>query len=65
MIGATLRTLRRARGLSQQALAERAGVTQHHLCHIESGRNLPRLDTIVRIADALDCDATLTITPRT
>jgi transcriptional regulator with XRE-family HTH domain len=63
MIGPTLRTLRRQRGLSQRALAARAGVEQHHLSTIENDRTNPTIATVARIADAIGYD--LTFTPRT
>jgi transcriptional regulator with XRE-family HTH domain len=64
VIGPTLRTLRQQRGLSQRAVAERAGIQQHQLSTVENDKTRPDLSTIVRIADALDCDAAITITPR-
>lgn len=48
------RRLRAERGLSLDALADRAGVSRGMLLQIEQRRVNPSLATIVRIADALD-----------
>ena len=49
----TLRQLRRARGLTQAALAERAGVHRTTIGQIERGTWLPHHSTARRIAAAL------------
>ena len=46
---------RTAAGLSQRALAERAGVTQAMVSRLESGARLPRLDTLLALAEATGC----------
>ena len=43
--GATLRRLRQERGLSQEALAYRAGITRNQLQLIENGRASSRKDS--------------------
>jgi transcriptional regulator with XRE-family HTH domain len=48
-----LRTLRKARGLTQQKLAERAGVRRTTLSAIETGRKRPRLLVMRRVCEAL------------
>ena len=53
-----LRRHRVAAGLSQQALAERAGISTRGLSDLERGLSqAPRLDTLKRLADALGMDA--------
>ena len=47
---------RQARGLSQRELAELVGTTQSAIARLERGGRPPRIDTLLRIADALDCD---------
>lgn len=64
MIGPTLRAMRESRGLSIRATAARAGLSTGGLWKIEHDMLTPTTTTIVRIADALNCDAALTITPR-
>ena len=55
---------RLALGLSQQQLAERCGTTQSAIARLESGGRPPRIDTLLRIADALDSELTIKLTPR-
>jgi transcriptional regulator with XRE-family HTH domain len=47
---------RRAQGLSQKELAELMGTTQSAIARLESGGRPPRIDTLLRIAEALDCE---------
>jgi transcriptional regulator with XRE-family HTH domain len=51
---ALLRWWRGQRGLSQLALAQRAGISQRHLSFLELGRARPSRDMVEQIADALD-----------
>src|SRR5436309_15670010 len=55
LFGNRMRQMRTKRGLSQQAVAERAGIAQTHVSDIELGFKLPNLLTVVRIAIALKC----------
>ena len=55
---------RTALGLSQRELAHRVGTTQSAIARLESGGRPPRIDTLLRIADALDCDLQVELTPR-
>jgi transcriptional regulator with XRE-family HTH domain len=52
-LGRRLRQMRRARELSQEALAAAAGVHPKHLSEIERANKDPRATTVVRLADAL------------
>ena len=54
---------RRARGLSQAELAELCGTTQSAIARLESGGRPPRIDTLLRIANALDCDLVVQLNP--
>ena len=56
---------RRARGLSQTELAELTGTTQSAIARLESGGRPPRIDTLLRIANALDCELDVRLRPRT
>jgi transcriptional regulator with XRE-family HTH domain len=49
----TIRQLRRDRELSQEALANAAGIHPKHLSEIERGNKDPRATTLVRLAEAL------------
>lgn len=42
--------------LTQEELAERAGLQQNNLSRIENGKYNPGLDILQRIADALDME---------
>lgn len=57
--GRRIRTLREQLDpfVSQEALAEKAGVHRTYVGHLELGKGSPTLDTIVRIARALGVDA--------
>jgi transcriptional regulator with XRE-family HTH domain len=55
---------RAALGLSQRELAHRVGTTQSAIARLESGGRPPRIDTLLRIADALDCDLHVELRPR-
>ncbi len=50
VLGNKIRQLRKAKGLSQERLAEKAGLTQQHVSLIEKGSFLPGMSTISRIA---------------
>jgi transcriptional regulator with XRE-family HTH domain len=52
------------RNLSQRELAERVGTTQSAIARLESGGRPPRIDTLLRIADALECDLLVGLQPR-
>src|SRR5918996_4547352 len=56
---------RRERGLSQAELAELCGTTQSAIARLEGGGRPPRIDTLLRLANALDCDLLVELRPRT
>ena len=51
-------------GLSQRELAELVGTTQSAIARLERGGRPPRIDTLLRIAEALDCDLVVELRPR-
>jgi ribosome-binding protein aMBF1 (putative translation factor) len=55
---------RRARGLSQAELAELCGTTQSAIARLEGGGRPPRIDTLLRLANALDCDLVVELRAR-
>ena len=56
---------RKARQLSQAELAELTGTTQSAIARLEGGGRPPRIDTLLRIAEALDCELIVELRPRT
>jgi transcriptional regulator with XRE-family HTH domain len=52
--GAIVRALREEQGLTQDQLAERAGVSATYIGFIERGDNVPTLTVILQIASALE-----------
>jgi transcriptional regulator with XRE-family HTH domain len=57
-------TRRRALGLSQLDLARLTGTTQSAIARLESGQRPPRIDTLLRIASALDAELAVELRPR-
>lgn len=53
VFGRVLRRIRRERDLSQDALADRAGLARNHVSEIERGTRDPRLTTLIQLADGL------------
>ncbi|MEM5768917.1 MAG: helix-turn-helix transcriptional regulator [Bacillota bacterium] len=50
----TLKTLRQARGLTQEAVARQIGVTRQTISSYESGRTQPDIETLKRFAEIYD-----------
>ncbi len=55
--GETLRTVRQEKGLSQEALADLAGLHRNYISEIERGMSSPTLGALEQIADALGMSA--------
>jgi len=53
---------RHALGLTQQELGDLAGFKQTYIARIETGTTLPRVDTLIRLASALNLE--LTVMPK-
>lgn len=58
-VGLIIATLRKMRGLSQEQLAERSGISRTHISNIEAPNVVKAfsLDILYRIADALNVEA--------
>lgn len=56
--------LRATLGLTQRQLAERAGMHQPQLARIESGKQLPRLDTLEALVESVGYSLSIQIVPR-
>lgn len=50
-----LEEARKKKNMTQKNLAVRTGVSQAAICKFEAGQNNPSLDTLIRLANALDC----------
>ncbi len=50
-------------GLSQRALAQKLGMTQPQLARLEVGEHNPTIDTLARLAQALDVEFAIDIHP--
>ena len=53
-LGQQVRALRRQRRLTQEQLAELAGVSLQRIGEIERGQGNPTLNSLVKLSDALD-----------
>ena len=53
IVGARIAAVRRARGWSQERLAEAAGIETSYVARIEAGTRRATLDKVVALADAL------------
>jgi transcriptional regulator with XRE-family HTH domain len=51
-----LRESRRKCGLTQAQLAEKAEISHHYLAMVELARNIPKVETIERLAKALNVE---------
>ena len=64
-IAAEVAERRLALSLSQSDLARLVGTTQSAIARLERGGRPPRIDTLLRIANALDCELVVRLRPRT
>ena len=55
MVGLRIRAVRLEKKLTQEKLAEAAGVGVTHISHIETGNSIPSLQVTVEIVNALGC----------
>lgn len=56
IVATNLRRLRHAKGLSQEALAERAKIDRNYVGMIEREENSPTIKVLEKLADALEVD---------
>ena len=54
LVGRNLARLRRERGLTQEELEVRSGLSQQYLSSLERGRRNPTVSTLYEIAQALE-----------
>jgi len=53
-IGQRIRKVRKARGLSQEKLAEKVGISTTHMSHIETANTKMSLPTFAKLASVLE-----------
>lgn len=53
-IGDTMRNIRKQKGMTLQQLADILGCSQQNISQYESGKRVPKLKTVQKIADALN-----------
>ncbi len=59
--GIVVRKRRLQQGLTQEALAEQAGLSLRWIQFLESGAQQPSITSFLRLADGLECEAGLLI----
>ncbi|MBL6983884.1 MAG: helix-turn-helix transcriptional regulator, partial [Anaerolineales bacterium] len=62
--GYQITRLRILQGLTQEELAEKVGTRQPSIARLESGRSLPSLSFLEKIADALDAKIEIKVIPK-
>ncbi len=63
-LASALIRLRLARGLTQEQLANLLNTKQESIARLESGRSLPSLSTVKKVANALDAEIEISIKPK-
>ncbi len=56
IVGRNIRRLRKAKGLTQEALAHEAGMATRYVAGLERGEENPSLKYLVKIAEALSIE---------
>ena len=63
LVGANVRRLRLAAGMTQEGLAERSGFGQQYISDLERGRENPTVVTLFELSQALDTTPVALIDP--
>ncbi len=56
--------LRKERGITQQEIADRTGIKRTNVARIESGKNAPTIEVLVKLAAALDMELEIRLVER-
>jgi len=59
-----VKAIRESQGISQQKLAENVGLTWRSIPNIESGNVNPKISTLKKIAEFLNCELKILMIPR-
>jgi putative transcriptional regulator len=62
-LGQRIWQIRKQRGLSQRALADKVGISRQALNLIEKGKGTPTLPTLLTLDDALEADVEMELVP--
>jgi transcriptional regulator with XRE-family HTH domain len=63
LVGENVRRLRLARGLTQEQLAERAGINQQYVSELENGKQNPTVIRLYELAEQLGSSPAELVTP--
>ncbi len=63
MIGAQIAEIRKQKGLTQEELGDRAGLSRVSIGKIERGISEPTISNLSQIAEVLDCQFILQLKP--
>lgn len=55
-LGGRIREIRKARGVTQETLAERIEMSPQHLSRIEGGHQSPSIEMLAKLADTLEVE---------
>ena len=57
LIGRRIQLVRKERGLTQEQLSQMVDLSPNYLSNVETGLKTPKLETLIEIMNALQCDA--------
>lgn len=63
LVGRNAARIRKEKGMTQEQLAERSGLSQQYLSGLERGRRNPTIVTLYEIAQALEVSHTELVAP--
>jgi transcriptional regulator with XRE-family HTH domain len=63
-LGRRFGDMRRRKGVTQRELAAAMCAVQNRVSDLELGKSDPRLSTLIRFADGLNCDLKVQLVPR-
>ena len=55
-VGEKIKSIRKLKKISQQELGNMLGVSQAMIAQYENGKRIPKIETLIKIAEALDCE---------
>jgi transcriptional regulator with XRE-family HTH domain len=56
-LGHRVRALRLVKAMTQEELGDKAGLKSAAVSHVETGRRIPSVGTLMKLCRALDCSA--------